>query len=166
MVRSTATTQGVHAFSSGEAEFYASVKGAVGGLGAVAMLRDLGVRTGNDAGEELLPRSDCKKHEKPMVEVFVDATAGRGVAMRRGAGRIRHIATPTLWLQPFVGANIAKVTKIAGSENTADLGTKHLDQKSALRHLERCGFKFISGSSDLTLKAELNTFENTLEMLD
>ena len=60
--------------SSGESEFYSLVRGVAAGLGAVAMLRDLGVELTGDA----------------TVEVKVDATAGRGVAMRRGAGRIRH----------------------------------------------------------------------------
>ena len=36
--------------------------------------------------------------DSPILEIKLDATAGRAMAMRRGAGRIRHIATPTLWI--------------------------------------------------------------------
>ena len=43
MLRSTSTTQGVIAWSSPESEFYALVKGTSAGLGAVSMLKDLGV---------------------------------------------------------------------------------------------------------------------------
>ena len=129
LVRSTASTQGVNALSSGEAEFYAAVKGAAGGLGAVAMLRDLGVDLGNT-----MPTQGGRR-DKPVIEVKVDASAGRGVAMRRGAGRIRHIATPTLWLQRYVSENIIAVTKQKGEDNIADLGTKHLDITTMTKHI-------------------------------
>ena len=43
MLRSTSTTQGVIALSSGESEFCALVKGTSAGLGAVSMLKHLGV---------------------------------------------------------------------------------------------------------------------------
>ena len=87
LLRSASSTQAVISLRSGESEFYSLVKGVAAGLGAVAMLRDLGVELTGGA----------------TVEVKVDSTAGRGVAMRRGAGRIRHIATPTL-MGPETGA--------------------------------------------------------------
>ena len=43
MLRSTSTTQGVIALSSGESELYALVKGTSAGPGAVSTLKDLGV---------------------------------------------------------------------------------------------------------------------------
>ena len=43
MLRSTTTTQGVVALSSGESEFYALVKETSAGLGVVSILTDLGV---------------------------------------------------------------------------------------------------------------------------
>ena len=42
--------------------------------------------------------------ESSALTVHVDATAGLGIANRRGAGRIRHIATPTLWIQRLVSS--------------------------------------------------------------
>ena len=114
LLRSASSTQAVISLSSGESEFYSLVKGVEAGLGAVAMLRDLGVKLTEDA----------------TVEVKVDATAGRGVAMRRGAGRIRHIATPTLWVQKLVQDGKVEVSKIPGNTNQVDLGSKHLDAAS------------------------------------
>ena len=35
------------------------------------------------------------KIDKAVLEVRIDTSAGRGIAVRRGAGRIRHIGTPT-----------------------------------------------------------------------
>ena len=88
MLRFTSTTQGVIALSSGESEFYALAKETSAGLGAVSMLKDFGVDINKNT-----------KSDKAVLEVRVDASAGRGTAVRRGAGRIRHIATPTLWVQ-------------------------------------------------------------------
>ena len=33
--------------------------------------------------------------DSPSLKIKLDATTGRAIAMRRGAGRIRRIATPT-----------------------------------------------------------------------
>ena len=84
-------------------------------------------------------------------EIMLDATAGRAIAMRRGAGRIRHIATPTLWLQRLVINGDIKMTRVGGSDNCADLGTKHLDFRTMIRHLKFCGMRFAKRSeSDCT----------------
>ena len=87
-LRSTSTTQAVMSLSSGESEFYALVKGTPAGLEAVSMLKDLGV--------------DISKNSyinQALLEGRIDVSAGKGIAVRRGAGRSRHIATPTLWVQ-------------------------------------------------------------------
>ena len=100
MLRSTSTTQGVISLSSGESEFYALLKGTSAGLGAVLMLKDLGV--------------DIKKNtkiDKEVLEVRIDASAGRDIAVRRGAGRIRQIATPTLRIQKLTQDVKVKITK-------------------------------------------------------
>ena len=75
MLRSTSTTQGVIAVSSEESEFYAMVKGTSAGLGAVSTLKDLGVDISNNT-----------KIDKAVLRGRVDASAGRGMAVRRGAG--------------------------------------------------------------------------------
>ena len=111
MVKNSPSTQAVIALSSGESEFYGGVKTASIGLGMIHLLRDMGV------------------HLKEPLDLKLDASAGIGVAQRRGAGRIRHIATPTLWLQKAVSEGKVKVGKVAGSENPADLGTKYVSRK-------------------------------------
>ena len=74
--------------------------------------------------------------DKAVLEVRVDASAGRGMAVRRGAGRIRHIATPALWVHQLTQDGMVKITKIPGISNLADLGTKHLDGGSIRRALK------------------------------
>ena len=56
------------ALSSGKSEFYAVVKGTSAGLGAVSMLKDLGVDISKNT-----------KIDKTVLEVRVGASAGRGI---------------------------------------------------------------------------------------
>lgn len=137
LIRSTATTQGVIALSSGESEFYAAVKGASSGLGMVNMCLDMGMTI-----------------EKP-VKLLVDATAGIGIASRRGVGRIRHIHTPSLWLQRSVHNRRVAMDKIPGKINPADVGTKFVNGESIRQMWDLCGFVLIAGTSAKALKAAI-----------
>ena len=123
--------------SSGESEFYGAVKTASTGLGMINLLRDMGLIM------------------KEPLDLKLDASAGIGIAQRRGAGRIRHIATPTLWLQKAVGDGRVKVSKLPGKENPADLGTKYLGRKDIERIWGQCGMYIAPGVSKLALKAAL-----------
>ena len=86
--------------------------------------------------------------DSPGLEIKLDATAGRG------AGRIRHIATPTLWLQRLVINGDIKMTRVGGSDNCADLGTHHLDYRTMIRHLKFCGMRFAEGRSRIAPQLE------------
>ena len=63
--------QGVIALSSGESEFYALLKAKSAGLGAVSMLKDLGVDISKNT-----------RIARAVLEVRIDASAGRGIAAR------------------------------------------------------------------------------------
>ena len=119
VVKTWSSTQAIIALSSGEAEFYGIVKCASVGLGCVAMCRDLGF--------------DMK------LEVYTDATAAKGIASRRGLGKTRHIAVHYLWVQERVRLGDFCLYKCKGTENPADLLTKHLDRNK----LQTCN-NFIS----------------------
>ena len=92
---------------SGEAEFYSTVKGAAIGLGLFSLVVDFGVVL--------------------KLRFRIDSSASIGVCNRKGAGRIRHISTRTLWLQHHVARGAIEISKIEGTVNSADLGTKHLE---------------------------------------
>ena len=134
-MRATSTKQATIALSRAESEFYAAVKSTSIGLGFASLCADMGVTFPNP------------------VEVRIDASACLGIAARRGAGQIRHIATPTLWLQQAVYEQRVAVTKVKGTLNPADLGTKHV----AASIIETCwktlGFESRAGQSKLALKA-------------
>jgi hypothetical protein len=135
LLRASSTTQGVIALSTGESEFYAAVKGASVGLGTVNMWHDMGVQI------------------TQPVKLLVDATAGIGIASRRGVGRIRHLHTPSLWIQRAIHDGRIAMDKIAGEENPADAGTKHIDGAGIKRMWQTCGMVLRQGGSAKALKA-------------
>ena len=126
-VRTTSTSQAVIALSTGEAEFYSLVRGASSGIGLGSICCDFG-----------LPELAVQ------LSTQTDSSACIGVANRRGAGKIRHIQTPTLWIQQCVANGSLVVDKIPGKENGSNLLTKHVDGVSIayelkLMHQVRCG---------------------------
>ena len=116
-------------------------------------LRDLGVVL-QQQGVEVRAKGLVDGLDSASLQIKLDATAGRAIAMRRGAGRIRHIATPTLWLQRLVINGDIKMTRVGGNDNCADLGTKHLDYQTMNRHLKFCGMRFAEGRSRIAPQLE------------
>ena len=127
-VRGWAANQAVIALSSGEAEYYAALKGASAALGMQSMLRDLGIIV--------------------SVTIFTDSSAARGIIHRAGLGKLRHLETGYLWLQAAVKAKRLQVRKVAGAENPADLFTKHLAAADMWKHLETLSMSSEGGRSD------------------
>ena len=132
-LKSSATTQKGVSLSTGESEFHAIVKSVSMAMGMRTLMRDWNM-------------------EKP-IEVLVDATAGMGIASRRGVGRVRHLHAPLLWVQQVVEKRVVSLKKVKGVDNVADLPTKHVDSVTMWSHLDRMGFQKMDGSSRLALKA-------------
>ena len=82
MVKSWSSTQANIALSSGEAEYYGLVKGASAAIGVKSMHAEMGI--------------------KVRIRVSTDASAAKGIASRRGLGKIRHIEVHQLWVQDKV----------------------------------------------------------------
>ena len=142
-VRIWASTQSVIALSSGEAKFYAIVRGASIGLGMQSLLDDSG--------------------ERSRVKILTDATTGKSLAARRGLGKVRHIEVSELWIQQKVRDNKIELTKIKGTFNLADLFTKHVDRAKLDQMVEALGGVHMAGRSeiapdlDVLVDASLNT---------
>ena len=96
--------QGVIARSSAEAEFYAATATASEVCQLKELMEWLGFRV--------------------RARLFMDSSAARGIAAREGAGRVRHIAVHTLWLQQIVKRKVLEISTIGTLLNPADLGTK------------------------------------------
>ena len=108
-------TQASVTLSSGEAEFNGFVRGAGQGLGFQALLKDLGL-------------------ELPL-RVWTDSSAAIGICSRQGLGKLRHLDTHTLWVQQTVRNRRIELKKVLGTENPADLLTKHTCPGEKLRQL-------------------------------
>ena len=115
LVKSWSNTQSVIALSSGEAEYYGMVKGGSVGLGIKALLADLGVKRG--------------------IKLKTDASAAKGIASRRGLGKVRHIEVSQLWLQEKVQKGDIEVVKIPGKINKADALTKPVGGEKIAEHM-------------------------------
>ena len=118
-----ARTQNHVTLSSAEAELVAQVKCSAELLGARSMMRDFGV-------------------EKSCV-VFADSSAALAIAKRKGAGKLRHINISCLWIQERADSKQLELRKVLGTENPADMMTKHLarqplDMHAATKLAPRC----------------------------
>ena len=103
-IKAWSSTQQTIALSSGEAEYYGLVKGATIAIGIRGMLCDFGISCG--------------------IVICTDASAAKGIASRRGLGKVRHIELCQLWLQEKVAREEIKLVKIAGADNFSDSLTK------------------------------------------
>jgi len=101
-------TQTVVADSSGVAEWYGGVSCSAELLFVCQLLRWMGMET------------------KPIV--CLDSSAAIAIGKRLGVGKLRTLEVKTLWLQQFLHRDELFIKKVAGEQNVADLGTKHLPQ--------------------------------------
>ena len=115
LIKGWSATQAVISLSSGEAEFYGIVKGSSAGLGARSVLKDLG--------------------SSVRVCVLTDSSAAKGMASRKGLGKVRHVEVNQLWVQEKVGSGETELKKVEGSRNLADALTKHVEHEHIQNHL-------------------------------
>ena len=117
-------TQESIALSSGEAELYAVGSTTAEGLFVCNFLKEVGLA------------------EKTQLVCYTDSTAGKSLATRFGTSkRTRHIDTRLLYMQELVERGLLRLRKVPGTENVADLGTKHLNGKDLEKFLERIGLE-------------------------
>ena len=100
MVKSSSSTQTNVALSSGVAEYYGFVKGASMAIGIRSMHEEMGI--------------------KLRIRVSTDASAAKGIASRRGLGKVRHIEFHQLWVQDKVSNGEIEIRKVDGKVNLAD----------------------------------------------
>jgi hypothetical protein len=125
-------TQATIALSSAEAELIAAVKGAAEGLAVRSLVRDFG--------------RNC------ALRVHVDSSAAIGICRRTGVGKVRHLDTRLLWVQELVRDGTLEVIKVAGTENPADLMTKHLAADLISAHLTKLDCFARKGRAELAPK--------------
>ena len=111
------------ALSSAEAEFNAVVKALIEGIAICNLMEELW-------------------GAPPLICLHTDASACKGMLLRTGTGRMKHLTTKQLWAQGAVasyGVHVVKIGRLVNSEDalTHQLGTQQLHD-----HLRRVGFRF------------------------
>ena len=132
-IKAWSSNQSVIALSSGEAEFYGIVKGATNALGFVGIMKDFNVDV--------------------SVSVSTDSSAAKGIANRRGLGKLRHIELSELWVQDLIAKGRITVYKINGNENSSDSLTKHSTGERIGQTLKFCNQVIEKGRHSIMPKA-------------
>ena len=91
VLKAWSSTQSVVALSSGEAEYYALLRGVSGGFGMRSVMNDMRIY--------------------PEVTAATYCTAAKGLAARRGLGKTRHMEVCYLWLQDMVDRGGSECTR-------------------------------------------------------
>jgi hypothetical protein len=127
-IKTWSSTQDIIALSSGEAEYYGLVRGASQAIGIKSMLHDMGVDVD--------------------IELNTDASAAKGIASRKGVGRVRHIEVHQLWVQEKVSRGEIVINKVRGEDNIADILTKFVDREKIDQAIKSAGLERREGRHD------------------
>jgi hypothetical protein len=103
-LKSWSGSQASVALSSGEAEFYAAIRGGAEAMGVKSLWQDLGMHV--------------------TIKLHVDSSSAKSMMSRFGVGRVRHLETRLLWIQQLVRDGTIRVKWIKGIDNPADVLTK------------------------------------------
>ena len=132
-IKSWSSNQAVIALSSGEAEFYAMIKGASELLGMISLAQDICVPV--------------------QGHLHSDSSAAIGISQRRGLGKVKHMHTQYLWIQERIRSGDFVVHKIGTDNNPADLFTKHLARPKVDKFMSKLNFREPVSENSLALKS-------------
>jgi hypothetical protein len=82
------------------------------------------------------------------TRIHVDAAAAKGIVERTGLDKVRHIDVGVLWLQEQAARKRLPLHKIDGTQNPADLMTKHLCSNKIGDHVRRLRLEFREGRAE------------------
>ena len=68
--------------------------------------------------------------------MYTDSSTAKGIASRKGLGKVRHIEVNQLWIQDKVSSGTIALTKVAGTDNHVDTLTKHASARVLEGHLK------------------------------
>ena len=72
-----------------------------------------------------------------VIDLHADSPAAIGIYRRSGIGKVRHVAIAQLWVQEKLRNKELNLFKVLGTENPADLLTKHVPRDSCDYYLEK-----------------------------
>ena len=106
------------------------MKGATEALGLRSLAQDMGI------------------NDKVDICLYADSSAAIGICRRTGIGKVRHLATGQLWIQEKIRHGDLSFFKVLGTDNPADLFTKHVPRESADKYLETMSASREMGRAD------------------
>ena len=99
------------------------------------------------------------------IRIRTDSSAAIGTASRQGLGKLRHLECHSLWIQQRLRRKEFQLRNVNGTENPADLFTKHMDSSAKLDDLVAlygCVFRDGRPSSAPSLKkSTANSLDST-----
>ena len=113
------------ALSSGEAEYYAAMKGAREAMGVQSVYADIDLAV--------------------SITVHTDSSACLGICNRSGIGKIKHTEVVWMWLQGMARSGRIKLMKIKGIVHPADLMTKYLSKSAIDEHMHTMNMAYVDG---------------------
>ena len=141
-------TQKTVALSSAEAENGAALEGLIRSLYVRNLLKQQGVEL--------------------KIRIFSDSSAAIGHSRRQGNGkRMRHLEFHDMYIQQVLKDGAAEICKINGTDNPADLFTKHLSRELIIKNMSRLGFRLLDDKNNEVgckdLSQEINQDEDDEE---
>ena len=79
------------------------------------------------------------------MHVGTDSSAAKSFVGRQGLGRMKHLQIRDLWLQKEVRDGKVIVSKVLGTENPSDLGTKILNTEDIVERLAGMNLEAVLG---------------------
>jgi len=132
-------TQATPAISSAEGELYSIGTGAVECLYVKAILTEI--------------------PSPPSVEIVIasDSQAAISSQLRPGMGKMKHVELKYMFVQQLAKDGKVKLVKIAGAENSSDLGTKYLEKREFEKHRAAVGLLPMDEETAETNTVEMKT---------
>ena len=75
------------------------------------------------------------------IKIITDASAAKGITMRRGLGQVRHFEVNQLWIQDRVASKSFEIRKVGTDKNVSDILTKTVTRSVLDKQLEIMGFR-------------------------
>ena len=145
LIKTWSKTQATIAKSSAESELYGIVRATVESMGLLTLIGDLGGSI--------------------KARLHMDSTAAKGIIDREGLSKVRHLDVNVLWLQEQMARDSVPILKVLGTENNADLTTKHLSHDMIGKHIKRMAMEFRGGRSEKASNLQSVSAKNRAERI-
>ena len=91
------------------------------------------------------------------ITILTDASAAKGIASRKGLGKVRHIEVNQFGVQEKVATGEITIKTISTKDNLADASTKHVEAEVLRRHVQGTNPRIIPGRHSIMPESEVNS---------